>query len=60
VQAARLDAEARLRAEVRSVIADLRRYGCPDFLLKGKCLAELWELRDSAARQLMGAPGRAA
>lgn len=57
---ARLDRQARLRAEVRAVVADLRRYGVPDFMLKGKCLYELWELRDQAARAMMGAPKAAA
>lgn len=57
---AQLDRDAKLRAEVRAVLADLRRYGIPDVLVKGKCLAELWELRDAAIRHMMGAPRAAA
>jgi hypothetical protein len=60
MQAVTLDRNARLRAEIRTVISDLRRYGVPEFLLKNKTLIELWELRDAAARNLMGAPTRAA
>ena len=60
MQAARLDRTALLRQEIRAVLADLRGYGIPTSQLKGKCLAELWEMRDRTLRRLMGAPKQAA
>lgn len=58
--AGRLDRTARIRQEIKAVIGDLRSYGVPDSDLKGKCLAELWEMRDEQLRRLMGAPKAAA
>lgn len=57
MQAARLEITARLRAETRAVLADLRRYGCPASRLHHKSLYELWELRDAYLRRLMKPPG---
>lgn len=56
MQAATLDAEARRRAFVRQIIADLRMWGYTDGQLKGKTVGELIELQDRAARRMMGAP----
>lgn len=60
MDAAGLDKEARLRAEIRAVISDLRSYGIPDSRLRDKCLAELWDMRDLELRRMMGAPKAAA
>lgn len=60
MQAATLDAEATLRAEFRTVLRDLRYYGVPVWMIRGKNLAELWELRTAVARRLMTAPNCAA
>ncbi len=56
MQAGRLDAEARLRSEVRAVIADLRSYGTPEYRMHGRCLVELWDMRNAAIRDLMRPP----
>lgn len=55
-----LDKEARLRAEIRTVIDDLRSYGIPDSRLVNRCLVELWDMRDAELRKMMGAPKAAA
>lgn len=49
----------KLRDETRRVLADLRLYGVPDRLIRGRDITELWELRDATIRRLMAAPNAA-
>jgi hypothetical protein len=58
--AERLDREARLRCEVRRIIADLRLYGYHDDQMRNKTIIELTEMRSRALRRLMDAPKAAA